>query len=147
MADYVTSTYKPYGLHRARVYSDFTQEKLIGPSMFGKPSFALDSRKLFVGMSYNIITPKEGTDLFFILGLLNSSWAEKWFYGNAKHRGVGVDVGVDKLRDFPIPSPSATKQKAISDKVRELVRLKESKPQSDCSCLEDEIDKLVEGLF
>ena len=103
MSDYITSTYKPYGLHRARVYDDFVQDKLIGPSMFRIPNFTFDDKKLFVGMSYNVIISKRSTNLLFVLALLNSSYASDWFYKKAKHRGVGVDVGVDKLRTFPIP--------------------------------------------
>ena len=74
MSDYITSTYKPYGLHRARKYSDFSQPKLIGPSMFVQPCYCYDDQNLFVGMSYNIITPKDDTNLLFILGIINSKF-------------------------------------------------------------------------
>ncbi len=47
MSDYITSTYKPYGLHRAREYNDFIKPKLIGPSMFEVPCYAFDEKKTF----------------------------------------------------------------------------------------------------
>lgn len=145
MSEYITSSYKPYGLHRARTYSDFTQPKLIGPSMFVSSPFAYDDKNLFVGMSYNIICPKEGTNIFYILGLLNSSFAVKWFYENAKHRGAGVDVGVDKLRTFPIPPDN----KEIKERIARLVKqvIEGTKEGRDTIGEEKEIDKLVFQLF
>ena len=147
MSEYITSTYKPYGLHRARTYSDFIQPKLLGPSMFDKPNFTYDDKNLFVGMSYNVIIPKEDTNLFYILGLLNSTFAEEWFYKNAKHRGVGVDVGVDKLRTFPIPQTTKEQQKVIIDMVDEILAKKKKDKDADVSTLEKEIDKEVYKLY
>ncbi len=147
MADYITSTYKPYGLHRARVHDDFIQKKLIGPSMFRKPNFTYDDKNLFVGMSYNVIISKNSTNLLFILALLNSTYASDWFYKNAKHRGVGVDVGVDKLRTFPIPKTNSEEQKTIIELVNKILATKKADATSDTSELEHEIDKLVYKLY
>lgn len=147
MSDYITSTYKPYGLHRARKYSDFTQPKLIGPSMFVQPSFSYDDKNLFVGMSYNIITPKKHSNLFFILGIINSKYAKDWFYSNAKHRGAGVDVGVDKLRSFPIPNSTISQRQQIIDMVKEIIAKKSIAPKTDISVLEHKIDSIVDCLY
>lgn len=147
MSEYITSTYKPYGLHRARDYKDFVQPKIIGPSMFGVPNFAYDDKCLFVGMSYNIITSKNETNLFFILGLINSEFAKTWFYDNAKHRGVGVDVGVEKLRQFPIPSATKEQQQPIVDLVDKILAAKKANPQVDTSDLEKQVDQLVYKLY
>ena len=147
MADYITSTYKPYGLHRARVHDDFIQKKLIGPSMFGKPNFTYDDKNLFVGMSYNVIISKNSTNLLFILALLNSSYANDWFYKNAKHRGVGVDVGVDKLRTFPIPKTNSEEQEPIIKLVENILAAKKANNNEDTSEFEEQIDKLVNELY
>lgn len=147
MSDYITSTYKPYGLHRARKYSDFTQPKLIGPSMFVQPCYCYDDQNLFVGMSYNIITPKDGTNLLFILGIINSKYAQDWFYSNAKHRGAGVDVGVDKLRTFPIASATKSQQQQIIDLVNIILVKKKQKSQVDTSIEENAIDAIVYELY
>ena len=147
MADYITSTYKPYGLHRARKYDDFIQPKLIGPSMFSQPSYSYDNKNLFVGMSYNIITSKEETNLLFILGIINSKYAQDWFYSNAKHRGVGVDVGVDKLRTFPIPDATTSQRQQIIDLVNDVLIKKKQDSHVDTSVEENSIDKLVYELY
>ena len=147
MSDYITSTYKPYGLHRARKYSDFTQPKLIGPSMFVQPCYCYDDQNLFVGMSYNIITPKEDTNLLFILGIINSKYAQDWFYSNAKHRGAGVDVGVDKLRTFPIPSATRSQQKQIIDLVNIILAKRKQNLQIYTYIEENAIDEIVYELY
>ena len=145
MSDYITSTYKPYGLHRARDYNDFVKNKIIGPSMFESPCFAYDKKRLFVGMSYNIITAKDDTNLLFILALLNSDFANNWFYENAKHRGIGVDVGVEKLRQFPIPDSSTENQKQIIDLVNSIIQMKNS--NKDTSEEEDILNKIINRLY
>lgn len=147
MSDYITSTYKPYGLHRARVYDDFVQDKLIGPSMFGIPNFTFDDKKLFVGMSYNVIISKSSTNLLFVLALLNSSYASDWFYKNAKHRGVGVDVGVEKLRTFPIPQATLEQQQPIINLVEKILVAKKADATADTRELEHKIDELVYKLY
>lgn len=147
MSPYITSTYKPYGLHRPRTYSDFTQPKLIGPSMFVFPCYSYDNKNLFVGMSYNIITPKGDTNLLYVLGLINSRYAAKWFYENAKHRGAGVDVGVEKLRTFPMPISNSDMQQAIISQVEKIIGLKEENPEAITLTHEAEIDRLVYHLY
>ena len=147
MAPYITSTYKPYGLHRSRTYSNFAQHKIIGPSMFVDPCFSYDERKLFVGMSYNIIIERGNTNLLFVLGLINSHYATDWFYENAKHRGAGVDVGVDKLRTFPIPETNDNQQQPIINMVDQIIKEKQKDPQTDTTTLERKIDILVYLLY
>ncbi|MBQ7882222.1 MAG: hypothetical protein IJ312_05880 [Treponema sp.] len=98
-------------------------------------------------MSYNVIISKNSTNLLFILALLNSIYASDWFYKNAKHRGAGVDVGVDKLRTFPIPKTNSEEQKTIIDLVDKILATKKADTTSDTSELEHEIDELVYKLY
>lgn len=147
VSEYITSSYKPYGLHRARKYEDFTQPKLIGPSMFINPCYSYDNRNLFVGMSYNIITPKAGTNLFFILGVLNSQYCRDWLYSHAKHRGAGVDVGVDKLRTVPIPIATPAQQQPIIELVDTIIAKKQANPKVNTAEEEQQIDQQVYKLY
>ena len=96
-------------------------------------------------MSYNIITAKDDTNLLFILALLNSDFANNWFYENAKHRGIGVDVGVEKLRQFPIPDSSTDIQKEIIDLVNSIIQMKNS--NKDTSEEEDILNKIINRLY
>ena len=141
---YITSSNAPYGLHRPRAKSAFLQAKIIGPSMFKTPMFAYDDKGYFVGMSYNIINQRENDfSLYFLLGILNSKYAACWFWQNAKHRGVGVDVGVAKLEEFPLPKyPSSDIISEIERYVREIITDK-----NKISLHTIHIDKLVYHLY
>lgn len=145
--DYITSCWKPYGIHRSRKVEYFTSKKIITPSMFAHPSFAYDENSIFVGMSFNVVLPLEGTNLLYILGILNSDLADKWFYANAKHRGVGVDVGVEKLREFPIPNVDKASQQLIINIVQKIIDTKKANPLADTTAEEREIDRLVYDLY
>ena len=50
-----------------------------------------------------------------------SSVAKKWFYAYGKKRGVGVDIGVDKVRSFPIKPCPMEKQQEIALLVKTLI--------------------------
>ena len=64
--------------------------------------------KLYFGFSFSsIIQMSEDYSLKYLLTLLNSSFAQKWFYTFGKQRGVGVDIGVEKLRLFPVKTANA----------------------------------------
>ena len=102
---YITSSNAPYGLHRARDPRFFNQPKILFKNMFVQPSFAYDEEKYYCGFSFaSIIQKAEKKSLKYLLALLNSSFARSWFYINGKQRGAGVDIGVEKLRGFPVPN-------------------------------------------
>ena len=142
MQDFITSSNAPYGLHRARKIENFENEKIITPSMFKVNQFAYDNQHHYVGMSFNVINKKQdGPSLKYLLGLLNSHFALSWFYKNGKHRGAGVDIGVDKLRDFPLPSYDESKAKDIESMVTIIL---ENGSNND---LEAKIDNIVYQLY
>ncbi|MBZ0202875.1 MAG: Eco57I restriction-modification methylase domain-containing protein, partial [Ignavibacteria bacterium] len=101
---FITSSNGPYGIHRPRDNKYFEQTKLLCKGMFRKPEFCLDEQKHYVGFSFSVIIQKvEHYSLKYLLGLLNSKYAEYWFNANGKKRGIGVDIGVLVFRTFPIP--------------------------------------------
>jgi hypothetical protein len=57
--------------------------------------------------------------LKILTALLNSSSGAWWFQTNSKKRGVGVDVGVDRLRQFPLPD--ITSGQDVIETLTELV--------------------------
>lgn len=142
MSPFITSSNKPYGLHRPRNKSAFTSKKIIGPSMFKTPSFAIDDNGIFAGMSYNIVVPFKPEDIEWILAVLNSKYAENWFNNNAKHRGIGNDVGVEKLRSFPMP----IEHYKSFNQLKQLVLLIMNGKQ-DLIELENQIDHIVYHLY
>lgn len=110
LSEFITSSNKPYGIHRPRKAKYFDSSKIIFKGMFKSPEFAFDDQNFYFGFSFSsIIEKKQKYNLKFLLALLNSKLANKWFYTFGKIRGVGVDIGVEKLRTFPIPNISYSK--------------------------------------
>lgn len=100
---FITSSNKPYGLHRAREEKFFEKPKIIFKGMFKEPEFCLDTEGYYFGFSFSSIIQNESKkSLKYLLAILNSKLAMIWFSTNGKQRGTGVDIGVKKLRKFPI---------------------------------------------
>lgn len=131
MEKYITSSNKPYGLHRPRNKRFFENKKIICPSMFKEPSFAIDYKNnYYVGMSCNSLIQKDSNyELEYILGILNSDFAKDWFNNNGKKRGAGVDIGVTKLRSFPIKKASPETKDKIKTYVLNLQKNYSEKEQ------------------
>ena len=107
--DFITSSNKPYGLHRPRQEKYFNNKKIIFKGMFKSPEFYIDNDKYYYGFSFSsIIENNTKSSLEYLLAILNSKYANHWFYSNGKLRGAGVDIGVEKLRTFPIPLMKST---------------------------------------
>lgn len=101
--DYITSSNKPYGIHRPRQAKYFEQPKIIFKGMFVEPEFTYDEYGFYFGFSFSsIIKKSKDYSLKYLLAILNSKYAKHWFYENGKIRGAGVDIGVEKLRRIPI---------------------------------------------
>jgi len=147
-SDVITSSNGPYGLHRPRDNKFFENPKILFPSMFSKTCFALDIDKFYVEISFSaVIAKNKDTDLRFILAILNSDWALSWYYANGKHRGSGVDIGVEKLRTFPLPSATPNQQAKVIEMVSRIIAAKKKNPGADTSPLEQEINQQVNALY
>ena len=87
-----------------------------------------------------------GYTLKFLCALLNSTLGTWWFVTNGKRRGVGVDVGVDRLRQFPLPQSSDQFSK-IEQLVDRILAAKKKHVAADTAGLEREIDERVYRLY
>lgn len=152
---FITSSNGPYGLHRARDLKYFVNPKIIVKNMFVDNQFAFDTQNCFVGMSFSSIIKKDQNfDLKYILALLNSKFALRWFYQNGKARGAGVDIGVDKLRSFPIKKSTEDEQKPFVEMVDKILEITgesdypdNAKKQSKVKEYSQEIDQMVYKLY
>jgi hypothetical protein len=153
--EFITSSNKPYGLHRPREIKYFTNPKIIFKGMFVKNSFAYDENKYFVGFSFSLLIQKnKNYDLKYILSILNSKFALDWFYKNGKKRGAGVDIGVEKLRLFPIKIAIEKEQKHFINLVDKILFLTQADDypqnktkQAKVKEYEKEIDQMVYKLY
>tara|TARA_R110000868_G_scaffold98591_2_gene271430 strand:- start:3573 stop:7142 length:3570 start_codon:yes stop_codon:yes gene_type:complete len=103
-SDFITSSNAPYGLHRPRKDVYFKHPKIIFKIMFKEPEFTYDDTGIYFGFSFSSIInkPNNNYSLKYLLAILNSKIATGWFNTNGKKRGAGVDIGVNKLRTFPV---------------------------------------------
>jgi len=156
MKKFITSSNKPYGLHRPRENRYFENPKLICKGMFATPEFCFDENKYYVGFSFSVIIQKQNNySLKYLLGILNSQFGNFWFNRNGKKRGVGVDIGVAVFRQFPVHQADSKQQKPIITLVDRVMKLKKelnSSPKhsdrwylldTEIKKVEKEIDELV----
>jgi hypothetical protein len=104
----LNGTIEWFQLHWPRAPRFFESEKVVLPSMFRTPSAAYVPEPAYFGLGSNVVIGgRSPFSLKVLCALLNSSVGTWWFINNSKLRGVGVDVGVDRLRQFPLPSNKA----------------------------------------
>ncbi|MCK4654101.1 MAG: Eco57I restriction-modification methylase domain-containing protein, partial [Candidatus Cloacimonetes bacterium] len=143
--NFITSSNAPYGLHRPREKRFFESPKIIFKNMFKEPGFCYDDENYYFGFSFSSIIQKDiKYDLKYILSILNSKFALNWFYKFGKQRGIGVDIGVKKLRKFPIKINEDNQQPFIQLVDQILIDKKAGK---DTQHLEDKIDLMVYKLY
>jgi hypothetical protein len=124
MRNFITSSNKPYGLHRPRENKYFESPKLICKGMFLSPEFCYDEEKHYVGFSFSVIIKKDQHySLKYLLGILNSNLGRYWFNNNGKKRGVGVDIGVLVFRQFPVYKATYEQQNQIEKMVERILLL------------------------
>lgn len=160
LREFITSSNKPYGLHRPRERKYFQNPKLLCKGMFLRPEFCYDDQGYCVGFSFSVIIQKDKNySLKFLLAVLNSKLGEHWFNINGKKRGVGVDIGVAVFRQFPVHSANATEQKQIEVLVNKMLKLQKEHHavtpdtdkweilKSEIANTDDQIDQMVYKLY
>jgi adenine-specific DNA-methyltransferase len=101
-----------FQLHWPREEKYFEGEKIVMPAMFNKPTATLISEPAYFGLSTNLmVSLDKNYNLKYILSIINSKFALDWFRKNGKKRGIGIDIGVGKLRLFPIKIATKDEQK------------------------------------
>lgn len=144
---FITSSNKPYGLHRPRNQKYFESPKIIFKGMFVKPEFEYDDQRFYFGFSFtSIIQSSSNYSLKYLLAIINSSFALKWFNTHGKQRGAGVDIGVEKLRLFPVVKTNSATQSLISYVV-DLARYYRRTFNEASNSIEAAINGLVFNLY
>ncbi len=142
----ITSSNKPYGLHRARKESFFLGEKIICQrKCIGKPSFAYAAFPTYVSATFYVIKT-ERFDLKFLTGLLNSKLIAFWLRHKGKMQGRNYQIDKEPLLQIPIKSIGEI-DKQIVQQVEKILQSKRTAPETDTSAEEAEIDSLVYQLY
>lgn len=92
-----------YQLHWPRKAGLFDGEKVVFPQMCARPTFAYSRTPFYVNMSTNIVVACDDcVDLKVLTAVLNSKLAHFYLLHRAKNRGIGLDIAVAVIDNFPI---------------------------------------------
>ena len=139
----LTSTYKPYGLHRARKKDFFVGEKVVAVrKSVGRPIFSYSNFECCVSQTFNVIKTNKCSSLFLV-GLLNSSLIAFWLKNKGKMQGDNFQLDAEPIMQIPIKI--SENQNVISALTQEVIKMK--KDGKDTSLVENQIDSLVYDLY
>jgi len=148
-------TIKWFQLHWPREERYFESAKIVLPSMFKEATATYIAEPAYFGISTNVVILRDlEYDLKYILAIINSKLGINWFYKYGKNRGAGVDIGVEKLRSFPVKKTSSSEQKPFIEMVDKIMLITNDtdysgneKKQAKVKDYEREIDQMVYKLY
>jgi adenine-specific DNA-methyltransferase len=143
--------YKPHLINekaggRPRVLSNFLKEKILIKDIATNIQATLDSENYLVLDTLNVIyESKQNYNLKFILALLNSKLINHWFKSNFE---AGLHIKINQLGEIPIVKfKDESEQVPLITLVEEILAIKKATPSVSTAEKEDEIDRLVYGLY
>ena len=141
----ITSSNKPYGLHRAREQQLFEGKKIFVQRKCPiKPVFTYTDFDCYVSQTFFIIKTAR-INLRYLTGLLNSKLVAFWLRSKGKMQGNAYQLDKEPLLEIPIYKPTDKEAKKIADLVDAIITQKAAGLDS----LENErkIDVLVYDLY
>lgn len=142
----ITSSNKPYGLHRARKEHFFKGEKIVSlRKCVGTPCFSYSDFDCYVTQTFFVIQTTRW-DMRFLTGLLNSKLVAYWLKQKGKMQGDNYQVDKEPLLMIPLPSPEID-QAPIASKVSALIDGKRRDPEFNTLEVEKQIDKIVYEIY
>jgi len=122
--DVITSSNKPYGLHRAREEKFFQGEKIISLRKCVRPTFTFTDFDCYVSQTYFSIKTEQ-MNMKYLTGLLNSNLIAFWLKYKGKMQGDLYQVDKEPLLNLPIIRPSQEAQAVIADLVSGIITNKQ----------------------
>jgi len=142
----ITSSNKPYGLHRARDEKFFQGEKIIIARKCAEPQFCYTDFDCYVSATFYVIKTKR-VDLKYLSALLNSKLIKFWLKNQGKMQGDNYQIDKEPLLNLPLKIINAKQQKPFIKLVDQILEKKKDNPEADVGELEGEIDEMVYGLY
>lgn len=140
----LTSTYRPYGLHRSRNEYFFKDSKiLVLRKCSGFPIFSYVPFDSYVTQSFNVIKSSR-IDLKYLTALLNSKLIRFWLLNKGKMQGKNFQLDTGPLLEIPIvksnnSSITSSIVKLVDNILLNLKTLSSVKTQREVDFLEDKI--------
>ena len=116
----ITSSNKPYGLHRARDERFFKGEKIISLRKCSRPTFTYTDFDCYVSQTFFSIKTKR-INLKYLTGLLNSDLIAFWLKYQGKMQGDLYQVDKGPLMEIPVLKPNDEKQLDIAILVDKII--------------------------
>lgn len=143
----ITSSNKPYGLHRARKETFFIGEKIVSLRKCPEgPQFSYSDFPCYVTQTYFVIKTSRW-DMKYLTGLLNSRLVAFWLRRRGKMQGHNYQVDKEPLLGIPLPQATTSEQSRISRIVDRILSTKAKDPDADTTPDERRIDELVYKLY
>jgi type I restriction-modification system DNA methylase subunit len=116
----ITSSNKPYGLHRAREERFFKNDKIISLRKCVRPTFTFTDFDCYVSQTYFSIQT-ERLNLKYLTGLLNSNLIAFWLKYQGKMQGDLYQVDKGPLMNIPVFEPTEDIQKEVEELVSGII--------------------------
>ena len=145
LANVITSSNKPYGLHRAREQHLFEGKKILVQRKCPiRPVFTYTNFDCYVSQTFFVIKTNR-INLKYLTGLLNSKLVAFWLRSKGKMQGNAYQLDKEPLLEIPIHKPNDQQAKEIADLVDAII----SQKAAGLDSLENErkIDALVYDLY
>ena len=142
----ITSSNKPYGLHRARNPYFFQGEKIISVRKCARPTFTYVDFDSYVSATFYVIKT-ERVNQKYLTGLLNSRLIVFWLKHKGKMQGTNYQIDKQPLLALPLISPPLDVQVSVEILVNQILAAKAADSDADTTHLEKEIDKRVYALY
>ena len=135
---------KYFQLQWARTEAIFCDSKIVVPYRTKENAFAYNDSEWFCRSDCYVITAKsKSTDLFYILGLLNSKLNFVWLYNRGKRKGEILELFQVPLSEIPIIDLDEEKKSEIAELSKRITMIKKDDPSSDTGELEAQIDSIL----
>ncbi len=132
----------------ARKDIDFDGPKIVVPQRSYRNTFGYNEDSWYASADVYYITKKStGSELKYILALLNSSLYYFWLYLRGKRKGEMLELYQQPLSEIPVMQITSSEQKAFINLVDRILAVKEHDVSADTTEIESEIDRRVYALY
>ncbi len=138
-----------WNLRACAYYSEFDKEKIVWGNIAYSSTFCYAAPSVFINAPANLLT-SDSNDIKYLLACMNSN------IFNWEFVKLGIPLGyafewkkqyVELIHVPPITDANQPIIEQIEIRVDKILDAKRTAPDADTSSLEDEIDKLVYGLY
>jgi hypothetical protein len=133
----------PYNLRNCAYLDKFANEKIIWQGIAKRIEFGYDVNSMYIDVTSFFMA---GESLKYILAILNSKLF-KFSLLNIYLEGDTFKSKNQIIKDFPLPKLNGTQQQPLITLVEQILSAKKDNPQADTKAFEQQIDRLVYGLY